>query len=272
MTKQARTRRRTTLTATILACLQHFLIAQTQPDGILTCRPQDLLKLSKPFPLPMPVPGGLPFCEQYSTCTCCTAIHVAEIYRSIVAVLEDTLISARCREWTRLMACRVCDPEVGVGSKPATCLEACEGWYAACRNDFFEFVEERLRPCSPKSQRSLVCSQLKELAGSGAGLCAAAGLPVATSAAVPCFDGTVPPALPACLEAGRRLPDRDRKAKPSGGKPLRSSFSWSAPSLELWLVCGTALAAAYFARRAWVASVARQRRAGNFPGRPRTLR
>lgn len=91
-----------------------------------------------------------------------------------------------------------------MGHKTTVCKGTCDEWHEQCKDDFFEYhsLSEELVPCSDKS---LVCSQLKELATDGADLCRKGGLRVSATSLGSCFDGTVPPVLGIC------------KAKPASG-------------------------------------------------------
>jgi hypothetical protein len=96
--------------------------------------------------------------------------------------------------------CRPCDPEVGVGLKQMVCRGTCAAWYAACRDDFFEFhpLTEELMPCGGAS---LLCSRLDELAVDGTDMCRKAALAVSeysSSGGRQCFDGAIPPPLASC--------------------------------------------------------------------------
>ena len=51
-------------------------------------------------------------CSQFP-CTCCNRSHILAIHQEVGAVREDGAFSRRCADMTVLMACRICDPEVG---------------------------------------------------------------------------------------------------------------------------------------------------------------
>ncbi|KAJ9519999.1 hypothetical protein QJQ45_014725 [Haematococcus lacustris] len=76
-------------------------------------------------------------------------------------------LSKACAELTTLLACRVCDPLVGVGLKPAVCHSTCQAWYRACSPHFFTFDprSDQLAPCpaSGPGPGALPCSRLKDM-------------------------------------------------------------------------------------------------------------
>ncbi|KAG1667512.1 hypothetical protein FOA52_013702 [Chlamydomonas sp. UWO 241] len=173
-------------------------------DAKPTCKPQGWLQLDQPYPVPMSHSGGLPFCPQFP-CTCCNHSHALLIQRTLQG--PDGLpggVSPGCAATTALVACRVCDPEVGTGAKPAVCTSMCDRWLSACANDFFGFEGSgNLVPCTEATaDRLLVCSRLKDLAPEGgAQLCALADL--VTSEKQPCYSGAYvePSVVDACAGA-----------------------------------------------------------------------
>ncbi|KAG2437532.1 hypothetical protein HYH02_011175 [Chlamydomonas schloesseri] len=179
----------------------------------LTCRPQEGLPLTQPYPPAYFQPTALPVCSQY-TCSCCNRTHALGIYRSLRPAMEDAGFSRACLAWQTRMACRVCDPEVGVGLKPMVCRDTCDAWLAACREEFYTFEPAtpsafvgRMQPCAntaalgggggsagasdaAAASSPLLCSRLWDVARTGEELCREAGLDVAGPGDnAPCFDG-----------------------------------------------------------------------------------
>jgi len=209
------------------------------------CVSQGILRLDEPFPHPGPATVHLPFCGQYQSCTCCNASHAVAIRRSISGVLVDANMSANCRKLTAEIACRPCDPSVGVGMQSTVCKSFCGEWYRACRDDFFEFdpFSGVLIPASTTSQRSLVSGRLSVLASSGAEMCSMAGLQVNAGEGALCWDGTKLPARASELcsvEGGIR-----RNGHSRGG--AGSSTNMGASTLALMLVLF--VATAYYAKQ-----------------------
>ncbi|KAG2496027.1 hypothetical protein HYH03_005949 [Edaphochlamys debaryana] len=110
------------------------LAVRAQND--LTCKPQEGLPLSQPYPPAYFVPGGLPVCSQF-TCSCCNRTHALAVARALRSAAEDPGFPRACLAWQTRMACRVCDPEVGVGLKPTVCRSACDAWLSACASSYF---------------------------------------------------------------------------------------------------------------------------------------
>ncbi|PNH06803.1 30S ribosomal protein S17, chloroplastic [Tetrabaena socialis] len=169
------------------------------------------------------------------TCSCCNRGHALAIYRALRAVADDPRFSRACLAWQTRLACRVCDPEVGVGLKPAVCRSACDEWLAACRDEYFtfegaaastSFLGGRLLPCaSPEALAAvrgagggggdgegsgpLLCSRLGDVARDGEELCREAGFTVAgrattSSSSAGAGLGGAAGAVAAVLAAGAR--------------------------------------------------------------------
>ncbi|KAG2429358.1 hypothetical protein HXX76_011124 [Chlamydomonas incerta] len=183
---------------------------QSAPQG-LTCRPQEGLPLTQPYPPAYFQPTPLPVCSQY-TCSCCNRTHALGIYRSLRPAMEDAGFGRACLAWQTRMACRVCDPEVGVGLKPTVCRDTCDAWLSACREEFYTFEPStpsafvgRMLPCAnpaalgagsagasdaAAAASPLLCSRLGDVAQTGEELCREAGFDVAAPGdGAPCFDG-----------------------------------------------------------------------------------
>ncbi|KAF5831966.1 hypothetical protein DUNSADRAFT_12330 [Dunaliella salina] len=119
-------------------------------------------------------------------------------------------LSGRCADMLTLMACRVCDPEVGVGMKPAVCHATCNAWYAACKQHYFSFepLSGLLVGCpasGPGPGTALpsqeMCVRMQDTVANGAELCELAGLPVADpTPGTPCFNGADPQMPPGVCE------------------------------------------------------------------------
>lgn len=213
-----------------------------------------------------PASADLPFCKQYSKCTCCKRKHAQAFGLRVQSSLDGASLSPECMEMTAMLACRcfsnhlqlcmqplnslcmqrppwrsidlceperrLCDPEVGVGQKLAVCQGTCDAWYDQCSEDFFEYnsLSEHLMPCSDSS---LVCSHLKDLAVDGSDLCRRAGLTV-QRAHKKCFDGSVPALLDSC-KATRKVEPSRWKEFVARAQPLLLLIMMSA-------VCGGILA------------------------------
>lgn len=81
-------------------------------------------------------------------------------------------------------------PQVGTGVKPHVCVDTCDAWHDACKDEFFAFSAHAaaasagleaaggLRPCAEGAaggEGPLLCSRLRDVAGSGEELCREAG-------------------------------------------------------------------------------------------------
>mmetsp|Transcript_7324 Transcript_7324/g.18166 ORF Transcript_7324/g.18166 Transcript_7324/m.18166 type:complete len:277 (-) Transcript_7324:161-991(-) len=187
------------------------------------CKSQGLLQPDQPGP-PQHTGGGLPVCPQYS-CSCCTRATVLSILRQLAPGLgtagegSEGSLSAKCADMTTLMACRVCDPEVGLGLKPTVCAATCGLWHRACASDYFTFDTRSGQmlacPAGGPGPGNAPCVKVSDMAADGAQFCELAGLQVSESQ--PCFDGTDPTPL-------RRLP-QGMCASPTAGSPRRSARS-----------------------------------------------
>eukprot|EP00873_Tetraselmis_striata_P006548 jgi/Tetstr1/426812/TSEL_017027.t1 len=203
------------------------------------CVPQGLLKLDEPFQQPGRPAMALPFCNQYGACTCCNASHAVAIHRSVAGVLADESMAHGCRRLTGQIACRLCDPLVGVGRQGALCPALCRDWYAACAEEFFEFdpFSGLLVPAAAAAQRSLVSTRLSAVVSSGEEMCALAGLQVGEDG---CWPGGAPGRPPPGLCAAK--PAASAAGRASGAPAEGGAFP------HAWAV-GAALAAG-----AWLAS------------------
>jgi len=148
------------------------------------CRAQEgLIVENTKFPARAP---ALTLCHQYKECTCCNISHTGLIQHNLEAVLDSGRVSPECAAVTTMMACRPCDPVVGVGMKQAVCASTCDRWYSACAQDFFSFtsISQRLKLCDDKE---MLCSPLALLVQGGSEMCTQAGYKVSLKGA--CFDG-----------------------------------------------------------------------------------
>ncbi len=81
-------------------------------------------------------------------------------------------------------------PQVGTGLKPHVCVDTCDAWHDACKDEFFAFSAHAaaagvgleaaggLRPCAEGAaggEGPLLCSRLRDVARSGEELCREAG-------------------------------------------------------------------------------------------------
>ncbi|CAL8464832.1 g4367 [Coccomyxa elongata] len=213
----------------LLLCIFNHVCASDDEGSKLVCKSQGDFKL---LGTNYPAPADLPFCKQYSKCTCCKRKHAQAFGLRVQSSLDGASLSPECMEMTAMLACRLCDPEVGVGQKLAVCQGTCDAWYDQCSEDFFEYnsLSEHLMPCSDSS---LVCSHLKDLAVDGSDLCRKAGLTV-QRAHKKCFDGSVPALLDSCKTT--------RKVEPSRWKELIARVQPLLLLLMMSAVCGGILA------------------------------
>lgn len=166
------------------------------------------MRLDQPYKKPSN--SQLPFslCDQYQHCSCCNASHTIAIQRSL-QVTEAEPLSEECYAMMAQIACRPCDPEVGMGRKERVCSSTCQKWFNRCRHDFFSYnmLSQSLEVCGAKAA-SAVCSQANQLAADGFEFCTLAGLHVLhkdnPQANTDCFDGTKPPLYDSCLKQERR--------------------------------------------------------------------
>uniref|UniRef100_A0A383WEW0 Folate receptor-like domain-containing protein n=1 Tax=Tetradesmus obliquus TaxID=3088 RepID=A0A383WEW0_TETOB len=199
-------------------------ITATEP----VCKQQGLLMLDEPHP---PYRVRLPFCDKYR-CSCCNASHALAIQRSVAPLLADEELGLACKAGLVALACRLCDPRVGVGNVTTVCESMCDRVYEACSEDYFAFDESSglVTPCTGQQGGSLVCSQLQQVVPSGADFCRAAGYTPSESSSisssssssvgsVACFDGS-PVAAEECTSAAP--PQKQR-----GGSKTSSSSSSS---------------------------------------------
>eukprot|EP00878_Enallax_costatus_P022405 GHUV01023764.1.p1 GENE.GHUV01023764.1~~GHUV01023764.1.p1 ORF type:complete len:238 (+),score=41.19 GHUV01023764.1:1028-1741(+) len=109
-------------------------------------------------------------------------------------MLDDEL-SQLCKSGLIILACSVCDPEVGVGHVTAVCSHMCQKLFEDCSKDFFAYDDSTgsVTPCSSQSGMSLVCSQLTEVVHHGAAFCRALGHASShvDDTKPPCFEGVV---------------------------------------------------------------------------------
>ncbi|GAX80968.1 hypothetical protein CEUSTIGMA_g8403.t1 [Chlamydomonas eustigma] len=212
-----------------------------------TCKPQGLLTLDAPYPQLQVLEGGLPFCPQFP-CTCCNRSHITAMHRSMAGAFDEpsslsSSFSSRCAEMLKIIACRPCDPMVGVGLKEKVCRHTCKAWLSACRNDYFGFdsISGALVPCSnaAATSRLLICSRLNALVPEGAEqLCALEGLEVvdAEAGATLCYDGsTMSSDLGQICEGAPVVKRRVRTGRSGGASSSESMFSWSALWVKLTL-------------------------------------
>ena len=85
-----------------LRCPQRKNLALTQ----VCLSTQGLLRLDAPYEPPARRSPALPFCKQFSACTCCNASHAAALAREVGAALADDSLSAGCKAVVAQLACR----------------------------------------------------------------------------------------------------------------------------------------------------------------------
>ena len=136
----------------------------------------------------------LPDSQQIYSCTTCWDKQQRDIAGTALCSADRTMQSA-----CLLPCCRVCDPEVGVGSKPHVCSSFCGRWFQACAGSYFEFDArtDQLRPCSSDAQRG-ICAQLSQIVADGNSLRQHSQMSVANRQNQPCFDGSAPVLMPSC--------------------------------------------------------------------------
>ena len=166
------------------------------------------MRLDQPYKKPSNSPLPFSLCDQYQHCSCCNASHTIAIQRTL-HVTEAEPLSEECYAMMAQIACRPCDPEVGMGQKERACSRTCQKWFNRCRHDFFSYnmLSQSLEACGTKAA-SAVCSQANQLAADGFEFCTLAGLHVLhkddPQANTGCFDGTTPPPYDSCLKQERR--------------------------------------------------------------------
>lgn len=192
-----------------------------------------------------------------------------------------------------VLANRVCDPQVGIGAKPAVCASFCQQWHGACAESFFQYDGRSglLRPCGLHQQAG-ICAQLASIVSDGLSLCQAAKLhvaePVGASARAHdhetdlstsrqtlthelCFDGSVPETLPVCKR-------ESSPARAKHKKPGTELGSMPEQYVALWVLMAGAALAVVACRQHIVGRVQRIRfrhtpvsrpPTGHFRGKPR---
>lgn len=208
-------------------------------------------------PYSAPHRSQLSFCSEY-TCTCCSASHDAAVARSIQSAQDDDTFSKPCLEAIKAFACRICDPEVGVGGRPHVCSGSCESLFDACRDDYFgqQRGSERLVPCPQQEADSmLLCSKLHEIAQDGLDYCALAGVTTVNEGdekgeGPACWDVTQP-------QTGQALCDgpQQKRPAPRGAEGVRDGIQLS---LRGWAtVVAVTVAGAWLLSRSLNASLDR---------------
>lgn len=163
---------------------------------------QGILKLDQPYKKPSKSALSFSLCQQYQRCSCCNASHALAIHRSLQSTDAEPM-SDGCYAITAQMACRSCDPEVGMGLKDRVCTHTCQNWLNACQHDYFSYnaMSQSLEPCGTGAA-SAVCSQASQLARNGVEFCSMAGLHAFhedhAEANIDCFDGSNVPLYDSC--------------------------------------------------------------------------
>ena len=191
---------------------------------------QGVLRLDQPYKKPSASHISFNLCQQYQHCSCCNASHTVAIQRAL-QVSEAEPLSDDCYAVTAQLACRPCDPEVGMGQKDRICSRTCQKWFDRCRLDFFSYnvLSQSLEVCGTKAA-SAVCSQANQLASNGYEFCTLAGLQVLhkddNEANTDCFDGSKPPVYDSCLQQTKRTSTQAQTT----GSPV------AVPNLQLFWV------------------------------------
>ena len=133
-----------------------------------------------------------PACAPWQRNTCCGKKQVDAVWRFVVA-LEKGDATRECRAWTERVKCAaLCDPDVGVGRRPAlVCKPECELWYAACRDAFLAAPAGAGGSWLPCHDGALLCSRAADAFADASSFCDAMG--VKMSEAENCLSGEAPP-------------------------------------------------------------------------------
>lgn len=99
----------------------------------------------------------------------------------IVALLAaDEATTQACVSATSSMLCHTCSASWGVGASLHICTDACDAWWSACQDAFFQASTTALRPCRVAGGHApLLCAQLHEIATNGPSLCSLVGFEAA---------------------------------------------------------------------------------------------
>ncbi|CAI5740034.1 unnamed protein product [Hyaloperonospora brassicae] len=156
-----------------------------------TCRSSGTLKFD-PESYPSQRTNSMEVCSKYRKSTCCNATH-AHALRLKIREPVVAKFSPKCQALTEEMACASCHPLMGTGKMKNVCPRLCGSWFNACKDEYYAYGGAgTLSPCYGNA---LVCSPLKEIAGSGADFCIQMGFHVGSdddAEGIDCFDGSVP--------------------------------------------------------------------------------
>ncbi|KDO31028.1 hypothetical protein SPRG_04215 [Saprolegnia parasitica CBS 223.65] len=155
------------------------------------CRSTNGLKFDATEPPRLQRQGALEHCGKYWKHSCCNATHNLPLKRLVLEPLVAN-VNRRCQSLSEELTCSACHPLVGVGAIDRVCLDLCDDWFDACKDEFYMAEHHRLAPCYGNA---LVCSPLKDIVTTGAAFCRHMGYTPgkATDAeGKDCFDGSVP--------------------------------------------------------------------------------
>uniref|UniRef100_A0AAV1UKS1 Folate receptor-like domain-containing protein n=1 Tax=Peronospora matthiolae TaxID=2874970 RepID=A0AAV1UKS1_9STRA len=159
-----------------------------------TCLSSGMLKFD-PQSHPSQRTNGMEVCSKYRTSTCCNATH-AHSLRLKIREPVVAKFSSMCQALTEEMTCASCHPLMGTGEMKNVCPRLCDRWFNACKDEYYAYGGAGV--LSPCYGNALVCSPLKEIAGSGAEFCVHMGFHVGSDVDIDgtdCFDGSVPEQL-----------------------------------------------------------------------------
>lgn len=133
-------------------------------------------------------PTGWGACQKYSRATCCSKEQTDAVFRLLVG-MERAGFSSQCQYVTERLLCAVgCDADVGLGlRKPHVCLESCNEWFQACREEFFQPLSNVFKVPFPCLDNALVCSKAAEVYTDGEHFCTAMAIPWSEEES--CLDG-----------------------------------------------------------------------------------
>merc|ERR1712228_379346 len=127
----------------------------------------------------------LPFCSQYKK-SCCRPSDTQRIFNEIKPILQSDDISSKCRQLTTDIYCSSCDPGIGTKQMNGICINYCNEWYDACRNEYYYLdLVGKIKTCTVNST---VCSPLHTFIGNGTDFCRVSGFEI-NDIYLSCFDG-----------------------------------------------------------------------------------
>mmetsp|Transcript_4123 Transcript_4123/g.4721 ORF Transcript_4123/g.4721 Transcript_4123/m.4721 type:complete len:266 (-) Transcript_4123:323-1120(-) len=255
---------RTSIQGTVVCLLTLFLhyesVKGEEAIGDYVCLPQEGLPLTE---TKSPAKQqGMTFCQQWSSCTCCSPKHAAAMQYIAESVYESQGVSRSCIAYSSMMTCRVCDPSVGIGLKKTVCGGTCNEWFKACKDDFFAFkgIKQELQLCD---ERDVVCSPLHMLAEDGADLCSKAGHRIAPKGSQTCFDGKMKGSTQYCNSSSTSSSSSKSKDKDKPKAPTNTVLTLVLGYLMLFTVILVWVLFCGMDSRAWISDFTKM-----FKGRP----